>query len=332
MVANFAKLSGEAVPPYVAKVTTALQRARLNRQYPDGRACADHIALMGPECHHGLYPDLELHPQSGLPSYREWVRVRTDREALTGPHWFPRPLAELQKKASENPHSVFGKQLLQHHYREALLKKKLVDFDHLDVQLMRISPNEQTAQFRVVMDKLSVAGTFSRTTIELSQTKEFWDRADLRLEGESVKHTESFRTLIYSMSSSNAELLFHRLEDEENLSVHYVLRGTIGPFFLPGRDAPDGFSELIENSNSMLATFSLDSASREQQEDRRNDPLADSLARQSDRLPEEILQSARAKHGYRVFQDRKFVTDAKLSAQVESMCQAMGTRNIVYKL
>ncbi len=333
MSPKLSKLSGEAEGEYVKTVATALKRARLNRQFPDGRATADHIALMGADCHHGLYDGLELDLRSGLPSYREWVRVQTDSEVLGKGEWEGRPLEELERRAAENKASVFGKQLLQYHYREHLQKKKTVAFDHLDVQLMRVDAKERTAQFRVVMDKLSVAGTFTRTTIELSQTSESWNRDDLRLDGEHVKHTDSFRTLIYSLGHASSEMLFHRLEADEKVRVAEVVRGTIGPIFLPFGLVPTELSPLLESGNCPIASFSLDVASREQKEDRNNDPFSFSGATDgSQNLSSEFLEAARSRHGYRVFRDRKFVTDSASTSKLEAICRDLGTRNLVYKL
>ncbi len=328
--AKLSRLSSEESSRYITSLTTALHRARLNRQYPDSRATADHLQLMSPSCHRGLYDGLEIDSRSGLPSYREWVRVKTDRTALGDKEWSYHPPEELERRATRDPQSVFGKQLLEYHYRRELRAKQLVNFDHVQVELIRIIPAQRTAQFRIIMDKLGVEGSFTRTSIELSQTNDSWNQEALRLEGENVAHTTSFRTLIYSMSSTGAEMLFHRLEADEMLEVGQVTRGTIGPIFMAGIGVPEGLEELIGRAQHPVFSFALDSASRQQKQSRFNDPFAAPTLDQG--FGEDFLLSARQRHGYQVFRDRKFVVEGALAEKLQEACRARGTRNIVYKL
>ena len=286
---------------------------------------------MGSDAHRGLYDSLEVNLSSGLPMYKEWVRVHTDRTVLGSDERGFRSREELERKAKDDPTSIFGKRLLQHHYREALLSRKVTEIDRLDVQLMRIDADANQAQFRVVMDKLDVRGTLSRTTIELTQTHGAWDRADLTLSGETVKHTNSFRALIYAMSGVGSEVLLHRLHGDEQLAVSRVVRGTIGPVFLPGAPAPPSLSALVERAGRPLASFSVDIASTDQAEDRDNDPLIDWTASASGESAK-VYESARRAAGYRVFRDRKFVADRAIVDGVEQACRDAGTRNIVYAL
>ncbi|MCP3920667.1 MAG: hypothetical protein GY711_34505, partial [bacterium] len=166
---------------YLERTGTALQRARLNRHFPAPRRAAEHLRCMGRRVHRGLYPPLLIDARSGLPTYREWTRVKTDRdmaaEILAG---LP-PEAELAARARRAGRGIYGKQLLKHHYYNAIADAELPPLDHMEVRLRRVEPGARTAHFNVTLDKLDASGLFVRTTIDLSQRDSHWDHPMLTL-------------------------------------------------------------------------------------------------------------------------------------------------------
>ena len=317
---------------YVAGASAAVERARLNNQYPDARRAAAHLRSMGRDVHGGLYPPLAIDARSGLPTYREWTRVATDRdmaaEILAG---LP-PEAKLAARAREKGGGIYGKQLLKHHYYNAIAGRDLAVLDHMDVKLRRVDPANRTAHFHVVLDKLDASGLFVRTTIDLSQRDSHWDHPMLTLDQENARHTEAFRSLIFRFASLDAELTFARLSAIDTLEVEKVVKGAVGPFFLPGVRAPETIADWFESADGLIATFSLDLAARDLARDRDNDPLDDLIA---DRFSEEAraeYEEARKRYGYHVFKDRKFVVSPSLAGAVRDLCAGQGTRNIVYSL
>ena len=71
-------LAGEEEAGYVRRLREILGAARLGSHYPDGTRLSEHVGVLAPEVHRGLYPGLEVDLRSGLPTYREWTRAQTD--------------------------------------------------------------------------------------------------------------------------------------------------------------------------------------------------------------------------------------------------------------
>ncbi len=317
---------------YLERMGAALERARLNRHFPDARHAARHLRCMGRDVHGGLYPPLALDARSGLPTYREWTRVKTDldmaAEILAG---LPAE-AELAERARRGGRGIWGKQLLKHHYYNAIKERELAPLDHMEVRLRRVEPDTRTAHFNVTLDKLDGGGLLVRTTIDLSQRDSHWDHPMLTLDEETAEHTQAFRSLIFRFARLDAELTFARLAATSNLEVEKVVKGTIGPVFMPGVRAPETIAGWFDSDDGLAATFSLDLAARDLARDRDNDPLDDLIA---DRFSEQAraeYQEARKRWGYHVFKDRKFVTSTALAGVVRELCAEHGTRNVIYPL
>ena len=330
------RLGDAAESAYLERVSAALSRARLNRHFPEARRAARHLRCMGRDVHGGLYPTLALDVRSGLPTYREWTRVKTDvdmaAEILAG---LP-PEAELAERARRTGRGIWGKQLLKHRYHSAILGAQLAPLDHMEVRLRRVEPETRTAHFNVTLDKLDPRGLLVRTTIDLAQRDSHWDHPMLTLDEETAEHTRAFRSLIFRFARLDAELTFARLAATSNLDVEKVVKGTLGPVFMPGVRAPEEVARWFDGDgpkdreSGWVATFSLDLAARDVAHDRDNDPLDDLIAdRFSDQARTEYKE-ARKRWGYHVFKDRKFVTSPALAGAVRELCAEHQTRNVIY--
>ena len=319
---------------YLERIGAALLRARLNRHYPNARRAARHLRCMARDVHGGLYPPLALDVRSGLPTYREWTRVKTDRDMAAEILADLPPKAELAERARRGGRGIWGKQLLKHDYYNAIAEAELAPLDHMEVRLRRVDPDARTAHFNVTLDKLDSRGLLVRKTIDLSQRDSHWDHPMLTLDEETAEHTRAFRSLIFRFASLDAELTFARLAATSNLEVEKVVKGTIGPIFMPGVRAPEAIARWFDSDreSGAVATFSLDLAARDLARDRDNDPLDDLIA---DRFSEQAraeYEEARKRWGYHVFKDRKFVASAALAGPVRDFCAEHETRNVIYSL
>jgi hypothetical protein len=320
----------------VDRVTRAIARARLSEHYPPARRLVAQIEAMGPRVHRGLYADLRVDRRSGLPAYREWARVVADAELA------PRVLAELpaydelEARARREPYGIWGKQLLKHHYYTHLSALDATPPSHVTVQLRRVEPLERRAWFHVVLDKLDGSGVFVRSSIELSQQASFWSRPMLELDDDAARETEALRTIIYRLTSLDAELTFVRLADTEGLVVERVIRGTVGPIYVAGTALPAALAAELPGSPGpelIVATFGLDIAAGDVAKDGDNDPLEDLLSERLGPAGRKAYIDARQRYGYRVYKDRKLVVgSAALGDAAHRFCAHMGTRNVVYVL
>lgn len=323
---------------YLERAGAALGHARLNRHYPSARRAARYLRCMGRDVHGGLYPPLQIDVRSGLPTYGEWTRVKTDVDMAAEILASLPPEAELAERAHRGGHAIWGKQLLKHRYYNAISSAELGPLDPMEVRLRRVEPEARTAHFNVILDKLDAHGLLVRTTIDLSQRDSHWDHPMLTLDEETAEHAQAFRSLIFRFASLDAEIIFARLAATSNLDVERVAKGTIGPVFRPGVRAPEPIARWFDPEGPKLreagivATFSLDLAARDLARDRDNDPLDDLIA---DRFSEEArseYKEARKRWDYHVFKDRKFVTSASLADAVRQLCAEHRTRNVIYPL
>lgn len=328
-------LAGDAAQGYVDLVGRAIARARLSDQYPPARRLAAQIEAMGPRVHGGLYADLRVDVGSGLPTYREWARVAADAELSARVLAELPPEAELQARARREPHGIWGKQWLKQRYHAHLRGIDATSPSSMTVRLRRVDPAERRAWFHVVLDKLDQSGVFVRTSIELSQQASLWSRPMLELDDDAARETEGLRTIVYRLTSLDAELTFVRLADTPGLVVERVIRGTVGPMFVAGTTLPETLAAALPGPPGpgfVVATFGLDMAAGDVARDGSNDPLADLLR---ERLPPErraAYVAAQRRYGFRVYKDRKLVVDPGSSDAAQRFCTRMGTRNVIYVL
>ncbi|MFH2005991.1 MAG: hypothetical protein ABI333_05325 [bacterium] len=324
------QLTGDVEREYVKQLTAMLRTGRLNVHYPESARLRDHVSAMSPDVHRGLYPGLEIDLRSGLPTYKEWTRVQTDCTLAEQMLEDLGSLEKLERKATERTDLIYGKQLLKHHYFSELKGRRLAALGDMKVALRRVDPDTKTAWFNVVLDKLDASGLFVRFTIDLGQTDSVWNKSMVRLDADTAKHTEEFRTLIYRFTSLDAEFTFFKLVTFGGLTVERVIKGTVGPVYFAGLDAPGPLGQLVARQpRGFVASFPLDMAACDLASDRDNDPLEDPLVLT---LSEEALpdyERAREGMGYKVFKDRKFVTSQSLEAVVREFCDQAGTKNII---
>ena len=155
----------------------------------------------------------------------------------------------------------------------------------------------------------------------------------LELDDDAARETEGLRTIVYRLTSLDAELTFVRLADTPGLEVERVIRGTVGPIWVAGTAIPEALAAELPappGPDFVVATFGLDMAAGDVAQDGNNDPLF------RERLPpaaREAYVDARRRYGYRVYEDRKLVVgDAATGDAVQRLCTRMGTRNVVYVL
>lgn len=328
-------LVGDAAQGHVDVVSRAIARARLSEQYPPARRLAAHIEAMGPRVHGGLYADLRVDARSGLPVYRDWARVAADAELSARVLAELPPAAELQERARREPHGIWGKQWHKHRYHAHLRSFEAVPPSHMTVRLRRVDPAERRAWFHVVLDKLDQSGVFVRTSIELSQQASFWCRPMVELDDDAARETEGLRTIVYRLTSLDAELTFVRLADTPGLVVERVIRGTVGPIFVAGTAWPEALAAARAEPpgpGSVVATFGLDMAAGDVAKDGSNDPLGELLGEQLSAEGRAAFVAARQRYGYRVYKDRKLVVDPGSNDAVQRFCTRMGTRNVIYGL
>lgn len=341
---------------YLNLVGKALQAARLNNAFPDRRLLQNTFDTLREAMRLGVYGELYVDARAGLPNLASLTRVCTDREVAAESLARMGPRAQLLARAGEDPH--FARMAGKHEYYEKVQRLEVAPVDHHRVLLRRHDPASGTAAFRIELTKLDASGVYLRLMIELTQVASVWRRKviDLDKDGETAAANEAFRSTVYRCAALDAETLFVRLHGIEGVQVERVSRGMIGPalFSLPvGGDgvqvlrtaeAPDdalgqawhawsvgegaGESERPE----LLMAFATDAAAGDIREERSNDPLSPLLSQRLRDAEAARYRSLREKYPFKVFKDRKFVATAGLKAAVLRVCEAAGTKNIVYEL
>ncbi len=324
-------LSGHDEVEYISRLTSLLQRSRLNSHYPNPRELIPHVQALDPRLHQGLYPGVEMDARSGLPTYKEWTRVQTDVLLATDQLRQLGERAPLAAKARQSPDGIFAKQLRKLDYYTALENRPLATLGEMSVALRRVDPQSRTAWFNVILDKLDVSGLFVRYTIDLSQESSAWNKPVVTLDRETAQHTEAFQSLIYKFTSLDAEFTYAKLASIDGLHIERVVKGIIGPFCFSPDMAPSPLHALLErDEQAFFGMFSLDMVAHDIPEDRHNDPL-DAVF--SDKLSEEARRGytlARTRYAYKCFKDRKFVASRQLIKPLQEFCTSRDTRNIVY--
>lgn len=326
------ELTGDAERRYSQDLLVALKAARLNAQYPKRSALSDYIQCMGSDTHGGLYPGLEVDTRSGMPTYKCWTRVSGDWSIAANSLADLPGREELVDKARLQPGSIHAKRLLKRDYYQRLLEYSIAPLSEMEVALKRVEPSSGLAHFHVVFDKLDSRGLFVRHSIDLSQQSSYWKKEMVKLDDEAASHTEELQSLIYTLTSWDAELTFARLQSIDGVDVERVVKGTVGPFFFSGMPSPAGLCEMLEQSDGFVASFSIDMAAVDLAQDRDNDPLDSLLA---DHYGEEARASydeGRNRYGYRSLKDRKFVIPTSLESALTQFCREANTQNIFYTI
>lgn len=319
-------LHEEAADAYLERAVALLREARLGAAFPPGRALIANLEALGTGCHRGLYPQLLVEPQSGLPALREWTRVSTDVQLAPKVLAGLPPQEQLRERAPRDP--AYGKQLLKWLYYSELVQKPPPAVEQLVVALQRIEPG--AVQVQVTLDKLDALGLLRRCTVELSQGPA--PRPLIERSGESVAAAPELLALLYRLAAHDAELLFIELSAQPGVAVRRVSIATVGPLHLPELPPQEGLGELRSGPGAMIGTFGVDTAASDLAGDRDNDPLTQMLAQRLSPGARSEYERAQRRLGYHVAKDRKFVADPDSLPAVSALCQKAGTRNVIYPL
>jgi len=322
-------LTGAEEEAYVRRLVQILRAARLNTSYPDARAMRAHVEALSPQVHKGLYGGVEINLDSGLPTYKEWTRVQTDVALAADQLVQLGDRRALEPKARRNPESIHAKQLRKIDYYTKLRGRPTSSLGDMHVALRRVIPEERTAWFSVLLDKLDASGLFVRYTIDLAQQSGAWSKPVVTLNDETAEHTEAFQSLIYKFTSLDAEFTFAKLSALEGLTIERVFKGTVGPFYFAPEMAPPMLRDLVASQpGGFLAMFGLEMIADDIAEDRDNDPVRVLFDTDMMRQARENFEVVRDEH--KSFRDRKFVTARAMVPAVRGFCEELGTNNIVY--
>jgi hypothetical protein len=345
-------LRGTVVPGYLERLAKGLRTARLNNTYPDRRRVQGSLEAMKLAMDAGLYKQLYVDARVGLPNMASFTRVLTDHETAAGSLSRMSATSHYEQKRDEA--EVYAHLLDKRRYLEAIQGKPYAPLDEQRVQLRRHDPETGTAEFRLDLTKLDATGLYVRITIELTQVASMWRRKviDLDADGESADANEAFHATVYRNASYDAEHLFIHMHDIEGVSVDRVQRGVIGPvlFRLPhegGAIVPaepeqsnprlaHAWRRWLEGATSdepeLVMCFQSDIAARDVREEKSNDPIEDLLSTSIQDSERARYQHTRERFPFKVFKDRKFVVTRGTEGLVRAICQAAGTKNLIYRL
>ncbi|KIG14724.1 hypothetical protein DB30_06450 [Enhygromyxa salina] len=348
-------LRGAVVPAYLDKLIAALRAARLNNTFPDRRRVQGSLETLKLAMEAGLYDQLYVDARAGLPNMASFTRVLTDHELAGGSLSRMSETAHYEQKRDEA--EVYAQLLQKRRYFEAIQGQPYAPLDEHRVQLRRHDPATGTAEFRLDLTKLDATGLYVRITIELTQVASAWRRKviDLDADGESAAANEAFHATVYRNASYDAEHLFIHMHDIEGVSVDRVQRGVIGPvlFRLPREGEPTNpvvpaepdkgnprlghaWRRWLESASSdapeLLMCFQTDIAARDVREEKSNDPIEDLLSTSIQDSERARYQHTRERFPFKVFKDRKFVVTRGTEALARAVCQAAGTKNLIYRV
>ena len=315
----------ETVDGYLEDAALCVEQARLNDWYPNAHALIASLDLMAPEMNCNLYPSLTVHAAGGLPTYKEFVRVATDKaqakEELPA-------LARWKNAAGAEIYDVLAR---KYRYYSALDTVDEVLMESRKVFFRKIDKASATALFRIVLDRITVTGTLERLTVELGQQNSIWGRgAVTRDDMDAAQMSETLQGIVYRMAAQDVEMIFLRLGEDPAICVESVTKGTIGPFLSAHGRSEEQFSALQQAAGSgAVLNVSASTASSTQSKDILNDPF---------HLKPRFSPSARSDlekqsiAAYHLLTDRKFVLRNVPSRAVESCLYDFGTQNLIYEV
>ena len=315
----------EGADAYLRVLTGFVEEARLNDYYPPSDTVLCSLAAMSSTVHAGLYDRLEVHAASGLPTYREFVRVATDREVAAA------ELRRMKPWDGLDGEDIYDRLERKRRYYAALTEVEDVAAEQTRLYFRKIDPGTDMAMFRIVLDRFSPGGLLERLTVELSQRSTIWGRRDLSLDdNDVVGMSDDLKGRVYRLSSQEVEFIFIHLTDDEAVRVETVIKGSIGPFVFSGT-APAGPGALLQRAagEAPVLTVGLATASIEQASDVDNDPIMVGT-RLSNEAREEYNR-AMGREPFHVLRDRKFVVEEGCREALASFVERRGTSNIIYE-
>lgn len=340
------------VTPYLDRLVEALKSARLNNSFPDRRRLQGSLETMQKAMAAKLYEQVYVDARAGLPNMASFTRVVTDHEVAVGS--LQRMSETAHYEARRDEAEVYARLLDKRRYYESITGQPYAPLDEHRVQLRRHDPASGTAEFRIDLTKLDATGVYVRIAIELTQVAGTWRRKiiDLDADGESAEASQAFHATVYRNASFDAEHLFIHMHDIEGVSVDRVQRGVVGPalFYLPYQHDYVAPAEPEQASTRMahawqrwldkgagdqpelLISFQSDIAARDVRDEKSNDPLEPLLSTRIQDSERARYEHVRQRFPFKVFKDRKFVATPGLEGLARAVCEAAGTKNLVYRI
>lgn len=320
-------LTGGAAEAYLERLDLAVRGARLNAFFPPEKALRAHLSFLAPSGCEALYETLHLSPRSGLPSARDILRVKIDRDIAS------EILADAQKHGSPAPQSRAARRVA---YHGRLAQAEIMATNRMRVELRQQEPAHNRARFRVVFDRFDIASCqFVRYTIMLSQRDRFWRQSHVIVDdAELAAPTESFRRIVSRLVSDEAEIAFVLLSEIPGIAVEDVRRCRVGPMLMPGVELGQPVQSLFAAAQSdghspWILCFPEDRAGIEVADHASSDPLAP-LLREAVSADSRTLLDAKADQlDYRVAKSRKFVCSSDLRGPLARLCRDLGAPSIV---
>lgn len=315
----------DAAEQYLEDLALCLEQARLNDVYPKTEAMLSSIDMMAPSMHCNLYPTLTVHAATGLPTYKEFVRVAADKSLAEA------ELPSLQKWKGATGADIYDVLARKYRYYTTLLHVEELMEESGKIYFRKIDKATSTALFRIVLDRISLTGTLERLTVCLGQQKNIWGKSAVtRDDMDAAKMSESLQGMVYRMAAQDVEMIFIRLGEDPDLCVETVTKGTIGPFLTSKLCPAPAFLPLQQLAKEgAILNLSLSTASSAQPTDVFNDPY---------QLTPQFSQAARIEMAqrqmvsYRVMTDRKFVLRGVSRDALIKHLSEFGTTNIIYEV
>jgi len=324
-------LAGATADAYVARLLGAVDAARLNGLFPPAAVLRNHISFLGPTGSAGVYTELRLSPANGLPTAREILRVKIDRD-LAGDF-----LASAARQRAPEPGSAMARRI---DYYGRLCRHEVLPVNRMVIDLRRQIPSQSRALFRVVLDRFDLAGgTFVRYTILLGQRDSFWRRTHVVVDDQDLAApTEAFRRALSRFAAHEAELAFILLSGIDGIEVEDVRRCRVGPLLMPGvRGVGAALEALLDAARTPEAAaappwilcFPEDRAGVDVADDSNRDPLAGLYREALSDPARDMIDRVSDRLGYRVAKSRKFVCARPLVPRLADLCRQAGAPSVI---
>jgi hypothetical protein len=302
------RLGGAQADAYLAVLRGLLQVARPGAHYPDPRRLDGHLALLGPEGSRGVHGGVDVDPASGLPSLRQLLAVRAERDVAAG------YLTQHPRAASARAQ-----------YYRRLAASDVLAASSVDVRLRR--RERSLVALEVVHERVDAAsGLPLRYTLHLTQR----GGRHAVVDGELARPTRRFTSLLERHAGADAELTLLLVSELPGVTVEEVVRGQIGPLSLTGLAVPELLRPVLEGvPGAVVLHLALDRAGTGVAEDRCRDPFTrlyrDSLSHEA----RELVERRRAALGYRVAKERRLVCTPSAEAPLRAALAGAGVPLVV---
>lgn len=286
-----------------------LDVARPAAHFPDPRRLDTHLSLLGPAGSHGVLDALEVDPGSGLPTLRQLVSVRAERDLA---------LEEAREAGPADP----GRAAWHADLRAAAL----LPVSSVTVRLRR--RDARVSQLEIVHDRIDAAsGCLLRYTVRLGQRGA--RHVGLR-DDDTTAPSQRFVRLIERNAGADAELALLLLADLPGARVEEVVRGQVGPLHFAGLPLPGLLAPVLAAvPGAFVLHLGLERAGAGVARDRCRDPFSrlyrETLSAQA-RAP---VEARRAALGYRVSKERRLVCTPSAEGPLKAALARAGTPLVV---